>query len=259
MSYKNILIGINTMFPNWLNVLTKLNKENIIIIDFEDNNIQNLIIEKKIDFILPLSEKDFIQIKKYNEYKNIILFPNIETINILHNKILFIQFMLENFHDYIPTTYYLDNKKLFDIEYPVISKPIYSVNGTSMKIFHNEKDFLECENKLIIQKFIEDLLEFGAFILCINGKIINWKIIKFKYERFTIKKNNFPNNYENVDDIDITIFEPIINKLNYTGGINFDFKFNFTTKKIDIFEINPRFGGSAFSLGFIYDLLCIKV
>jgi carbamoylphosphate synthase large subunit len=141
MFYKNILIGINTMFPNWLNVLTKLNKENIIIFDFEDDNIQNIIIEKKIDFILPLSEKDFTQIKKYEQYKNIILFPNIETINILHNKLLFTKFMLENFTDYIPTTYYLDNKKLLDIEYPVISKPIYSVNGNLMKIFHNEKDF----------------------------------------------------------------------------------------------------------------------
>ena len=69
---------------------------------------------------------------------------------------------------------------------------------------------------------------------------------------------NFPHNYEIVENIDIYIFEKIIIKLNYTGGINFDFKFNFFLDKIDIFEINPRFGGSAFTLNFIYELLCIK-
>ena len=47
-------------------------------------------------------------------------------------------------------------------------------------------------------------------------------------------------------------------KLNYTGGLNFDFKFDELTKKIYIFEINPRFGGSAFTNNFIYELLCIN-
>ena len=56
----------------------------------------------------------------------------------------------------------------------------------------------------------------------------------------------------------LPIFEQIITKLNYTGGICFDFKFDFLLNKINIFEINPRFGGSAFSHNFIYDLLCIK-
>jgi carbamoylphosphate synthase large subunit len=165
--------------------------------------------------------------------------------------------MLKNFCDCIPTTYYLNNKKLLAIEYPAISKPMYSQNGSNMKILYNQMEFSSCRNKIIIQKFIEDPYEFSAYMLCINGKIINWKILKYKYDKFTIKKEMFPPNYENVEDIDIYIFEQIIQKLNYTGGINFDFKFNYSSNKLDIFEINPRFGGSAFLRDFIYDLLCI--
>ena len=92
----------------------------------------------------------------------------------------------------------------------------------------------------------------------INWIIINWKIIRFRYKKFNIKKNNFPKNYENIENFQIQLFEKIINKLNYTGGLNIDFKFNDSTNHIDIFEINPRFGGSAFTNNFIYELLCIN-
>jgi carbamoylphosphate synthase large subunit len=125
-------------------------------------------------------------------------------------------------------------------------------------LFIDLNEFLVPKKHITIQKFIEEQYEYSSYMLCINRKIINWKIIKFKYEKFTIKKNNFPHNYEIVENIYINLFEEIIKKLNYTGGINFDFKFNFSSNKIDIFEINSRFGGSAFSLNFIYDLLCIK-
>jgi hypothetical protein len=41
-----------------------------------------------------------------------ILYPNIEICNLLNNKLDFVQFMLENFKDNIPTVYYLKNTKL---------------------------------------------------------------------------------------------------------------------------------------------------
>jgi carbamoylphosphate synthase large subunit len=63
---------------------------------------------------------------------------------------------------------------------------------------------------------------------------------------------------KNVEDIEFDIFDEIVKRFNYTGGMNFDFKYDYITKKINIFEINPRFGGSAYTNDFIYDLLCIK-
>jgi len=253
--YKNILIGINTFFPDWLSSIKQINKDHIIICDFEDKNLQNIIINKNIDYFLPLSEKDYLLIKNQVDNRDKILYPSIETFNLLNNKLSFTNFMLENFKDNIPTVYYLDNKQLLNVQYPIISKPIYSINGIGIEIYHNNIEFLKCKKKIIIQKFIEDEYEYSAYMLCINGIIINYKIIKYKYEKYTIKKTNFPKNYEQVNYINIEIFEAIIMKLNYTGGLCIDFKFD---NLIYIFEINPRFGGSAFTNNFIYDLLQIK-
>lgn len=260
--YKNILIGINTFASNWLIPINKINKKHIIVIDFKDkNNLKNTIISKKINYIVPLSDKDYklvtnIELELDNNVK--ILYPNIETHELLHNKILFTEFMLKNFKESIPDVYYLKNTKLKDIEYPAISKPIYSTNGINMIIIYNDNDFLDLENYYIIQKFIKDEYEYSAHILSIDGIIINCKIIRFKYKKYNIKKDNFPINYENVENFNITIFKNILNKLNYSGGICIDFKFNHFTNELYIFEINPRFGGSSFTSNFIYELLCVK-
>ena len=258
--YKNILTGMIPFSPDWLKSLEKLNKENIFIFDFKKKDeIASLITEKNIDYILPLSDVDFMLIKKnINVPTNVkILFPEVSTYITLNNKSYFTDFMLKNFKEYIPTVYYLDNIKLQDIKYPVISKPTFSINGMGMKIYYNEQDFNKA-SKVIVQKFIEDEYEYGAYILCIDGEIINWKVIRFKYEKYNIKTGNFPENYEDIKNFKINLFEPIIKKINYTGGMCINFKFDKDMKKLYIFEINPRFGGSAFSHNFIYDLLCIK-
>lgn len=166
--------------------------------------------------------------------------------------------MLKNYIEYIPEIYYLKNIKLKNIMYPSIYKPEYSTNGKNMVIIYNHKDFYKLLNHNNIQKFIEDENEYSAFMLCIDGLIINWKIIRYKYKKYHIKKNNFHNQYENIENFDINVFKNIVNKLNYSGGINFDFKFNEIENKLFIFEINPRFGGSAFSCNFIYELLCVE-
>lgn len=262
MSYKNIVTGVETYYSDWLVSLRKINSEHITIIDFKNHqNLVDIIVKKNIDYIIPLSETDYLTIKKnFKIDPSIILYPTNETFEVLNNKLLFTKFMLEHFTTNIPTTYYLSNVKLLDLEYPVVSKPIFSTNGKGIEIFYTPDDFLRCKNKFIVQKFIEDNYEYGAFMLCVNGKIINYKIIKFRFNKYHIKKHNFPSNYENVTNIKIELFEQIIEKLNYSGGINIDFKIDESNDNthIYIFEINPRFGGSAFSNNFICDLLSIK-
>lgn len=255
--YKKILIGIDTFSVSWLISLKKINKNNIILYDFNKlNDLKNKIINENIDYVLPLSIRDYMKIINIID-RSKILHPCNETYNLLDNKLHFINYMLKNFFEYIPTVFYLNNKKIQENEYPVISKPIYSTNGYNMKIYYNNDEFMDCKNRLIIQKFIEYEYEYGAYILCINGKIINYKIIRFRYPKYTIKTQNFPENYENIEIFDITIFEKIIINLQYMGGLCINFKMD-DLGNIYIFEINPRFGGSAFTNNFIYDLLCIK-
>ena len=116
--YKSIITGINTFHDDWFDSIKKIKEENIIIFDFEDNeNLKKIITNKNIDYILPLSEKDYLLIKKNAIYDNDdkILYPSIENIKMLDNKLFFINFMLKNFQDYIPAVYYLNNEKLLDI------------------------------------------------------------------------------------------------------------------------------------------------
>ena len=186
------------------------------------------------------------------------MYPNEETQELLDNKVKFTSYMLEKFPDNIPEVYYLYDKKLKDISYPVIYKPVYSMNGYGMEIYFNDDDFLQYKHNGIIQQFITDEYEYAGFMLCIDGFIANYKIIRYKFEKYNIKKSNFPPNYETVNNFNVlVILVKIIKDLKYSGGMCVNFKYDEILNKLYIFEMNPRFGGSAFSCNFIYELLCI--
>ncbi len=262
--YKNILIGTNVFSSNWMESLNKLkDKQNIIICNFNDLSVlENILFTKNISYILPLSNKDNNLIQNNVKKLNInvkILYPTEEVFNLLDNKNSFTEYMLKNYINCIPDVYYLNNIKLKDVEFPSISKPRYSTNGSNMKILMNNNDFVKLKNDYNnIQKYITYEYEYGGYFLCIDGIIINWKIIRFKYNKYNIKRANFPKNFENVKNISIDMFKNIIHDLNYSGGMCINFKINEHNNNIYFFEINPRFGGSAFTNNFIYELLCIS-
>lgn len=260
MNYKKILIGTNMAFPHWLMCMKKIKKPNIILHNF-NINLEKTIQNNNIDYILPLSKKDYDLAMKTNHI-NKIIYPGEENILILNNKLHFTKFMLENFPQYIPKVYYLENVQLEkDILYPLIFKPIYSTNGKNMFVIKNYSELELCKNKIIIQEFVNLTFEYSAFFLCVEGKIINIKILKNQYPQYHIKKTNFVKYEEVIGEhfnIIVKILNEIIVKLNYSGGGNIDFKYNEETGLIRIFEFNPRFGGSAFSNNFIYELLCVE-
>ena len=178
-NYKTILIGNNPYSYDWLISLNLIkHNKNIILYDFENlKDIDDLILKNNIEFILPLSNKDYNLISKFDIKNNIkILYPNNQTQELLHNKNLFTKFMLNNFVDFIPEIYYLDEIKIKDIQYPAIYKPMFSTNGTNMFILFNYNDFLNLKNKNNIQQYIIDKYEYGAYMLCINGIIILFSI-----------------------------------------------------------------------------------
>lgn len=260
--FKNILIGNNLFSSDWNTPLKNINKKNIILCDFENiKELNEIISNNNISYIIPMSNIDYKLIKSYIQTSNIrikILYPSEDTYNLLDNKNLFTEFMLNNYIEYIPNIYYLNNIKLKNIEYPAISKPIYSTNAKNIKIIYNDKDLLTLNNYNNIQQFIDYQYEYAAYMLCIDGVIITQKIIRFKYIKYYVKIANFPNTYENVENFNNDIFKNIISKLNYSGGLCINFKVNENNNNnIYIFEINPRFGGSAFTNNFIYELLCI--
>lgn len=264
---KNILIGTNPHTIQWLPALNKIRKldEHIHVCDFYDWQITtDIITDKNINYVLPLSKKDNVLIKKnLTKLARVkktktdvrIIYPSEQTIELLDNKNLFTQFMLDNYKENIPEVYYLNGQSVNPIKYPAIYKPMRSHSGLNMVVVHNEHELKKLKDLNNVQKFIEDLYEYSFYALCVDGEIITWKIARFEYEKFNIKKGIFPRDYEFVDNFDIGLFASIVKKLNYSGGLCVDFKYSESESKIYIFEMNPRFGGSAFAFGFICDLI----
>lgn len=280
--YKNIFIGTNMYFPDWIKPIQEFAKTNshIFLRDVHKLQINEVVVElANIHYILPMSDTDFDFITSLTKNKPItipILYPTKDTQRLLHDKVHFTNFMMEHFSTYIPKVYYLENiykgkkekernKEEEIINFPVIYKPRFSTNGKGMKIFMNDKEFHKYfkenkKEKTIIQQFIDDPYEYSVYMLCIQGSIMTWKVIRCEFKKYFIKKTNFPPNYENVTEhFPIQLFAPIFQQLNYSGGACIDFKFNPITQHLSIFEINPRFGGSAFSHKFIGELLSIPI
>jgi hypothetical protein len=73
------------------NLLNKLDKKNIIISSFKNpNNLKNVIVNKNINYILPMSEIDYKLIKNVNSelYGNIkIIYPTKETFELENNTV----------------------------------------------------------------------------------------------------------------------------------------------------------------------------
>ena len=139
--YKNVLIGKNSFSPDWITCVNKINKPNVVVCYFDNFEIvKKIILDKNITYIIPLSEIDYKSIKSHMENldnKLKILYPSEETFNLLNNKTMFTEFMLNNFIEYIPEIYFLNNVKLKNIKYPSISKPTYSTNGSNMTIIYD--------------------------------------------------------------------------------------------------------------------------
>lgn len=254
MNYKKVLIGTDPFFQSWTVDIMKLkNKPNIIVDSFYDGNID--ILEKEVDYIIPISLKEYKISQKFGKK---VLFPSLKTFDIFNDKVMFVQFMINNFPDNIPETYVLNKK---EIKCPLqkngyfISKPRVSASGAGIKLY-NDYNKINIKNAHIIQKYVNSEYEYSGFFFILNKKIVNWKILKQKYPDNHIKKHRFTDDCEIVENFDLSLFNNIFFSVGYVGAANVDFKIE--NNIIKIFEINPRFGGSALSRGFIYDLICFE-
>jgi carbamoylphosphate synthase large subunit len=253
-----ILVGTNIFSSDWKKCINDINSEHIMFTDLKKNinNLSNYVQQNNIDYIVPLCRKDYDLINKQTELRRKIIFVNNDTHELLHNKIKFNKYMTVHYIKYIPKIFYLNNKIIDNnICYPVIIKPNISVCGKNMYVCKNKNELSRHKMRkiAIMQKFIIDVNEYSAHLFCIDGHIINYKITCQKYDLYNIKSTHFNALCEYVDDFDMTTIGDIIKQLNYSGGCCIDFKMQ--DGIMQIFEMNPRFGGSVFSLRLFEELI----
>jgi predicted ATP-grasp superfamily ATP-dependent carboligase len=226
---------LNLEFKDWISVLKQNNK--FIIIN--ENDIDHYsIIEYKL---LPLSVNNHIQFNKlsYNIFNN-----DIKNIQIFNNKSKFAKYMLENFNDNIPITFYYNYDdhtyiNTFNLNNKFIIKPNEKYSGIGVKIINKITPI----NNYIIQEYIEHNLQYVAHFLVYKGNILKKIYFSSVHKENEIKKGNIINyDIKEKLHIDDFVFDNIFQNLNYSGFACSDF--TIINNKIIIFEINPRLGGS---------------
>ncbi len=244
---------INAPFTNWIPLI----KQNKNIRYFNNNDIikyPKIKLETYKYKIISISVSNYMS---FNNLKNNLFNNDLDNIDLLDNKSKFGEYMINNFKDNFAETYYYNyNDKIYinkpnENENKFIIKPNKGSGGNNIKIINNI-DYNNLPKNSIITKYIEHDKYYVGHFLILNGKIID-KIYFYNTnnDKNLIKKGKIINYQitekildavdDAIDAID-AIFNKIFDNLKYNGFACIDFIIN--NKKIIIFEINPRPGGS---------------
>lgn len=206
-----------------------------------------------------ISDRDFgIFENKYRDY-DIKLYLFLETTNLLnnisdkyktvmellHNKKLFYNYMIDNFAEHIP--------KIINT-YPYIIKPIVSTGSENVIVVYDETSYLQNIHKILTLDHIKQeyilsdkfyvanmLFKHGEYIygnVYVANKRSAYEILRepIKYIAHTTRK---------LTDMEINVFGKILGNLNYHGMCCIDY--DYVNETIVIFEINPRLGISLYA------------
>jgi len=198
------------------------------------------------DIVIPLSLNAQKYINKYNQYliNRKAIVPSDYCIDLCNNKFNFYKFLIDNnFNDFVPVVNCHQ-------KFPYILKKNIGEFGLGTIIINNEND--ERENikkinseKYFTQEYINGKEEYTAHIICVNNKIIYFRVLMFVFSETCFVKGKYfePErvvivNHEKYKKL----FEDILFIMDYHGICCFNYKV--CDGNVKIFEINPRFGGS---------------
>lgn len=239
----SVIFGIPP-FDDWAICIKNLEKDNF---EIKEINLKNI---KDASLVIPLKydQMKYIIDNKSKIDRPVICSDNYNTIDLLNDKCQFVKFMNDNFNEFIPKVYMINNLKINDICFPCIYKHGICIAGSGSKVYQNitdlEKRINDKNSKgFVIQEYIEDCFEYSGHLFVKNGIIV--KSIYYKMntnKKYYIHCGRMINyvreeNFQYGDQL-----KEIFLKLNYTGFCCVDFKIK--DNKIKIFEINPRFGGT---------------
>lgn len=204
--------------------------------------------------VIPLSAHDATRIPK--GFRTLI--PPVETIEILNNKKLFQDFMVQRgFRQFVPK---LIDPTLSSHSFPFIVKREDLFGGIGVFLIWDQERFdwalnnpLVRGHRYLFQEYIEGEVEYVSHVICKAGEIL-WNVTlegpvpeEVKINMGPFAKKVVPTNL-----VCFEIFLAILRELKYSGPACINFKLR--DGKPLIFEINPRFGGSLFLPEFAKEL-----
>jgi D-aspartate ligase len=217
-------------------------------------NINKVTEEHEIDVIMPLWETGIKSIIKnrnlLKDNEKLVPLPSLEKFTVASSKDLLADH-LKRFDIPGPKTAplsldLLNDKEKFDLNFPLLAKPLKSGSGRGIVKFKNFEELQEyfkvheLNEAYILQEFITGD-DYGCNVLCKDGEIL----------AHTIQKGNLWNPAKpysaqiGLDFIDDEkLFETVkklMKSLNWNGIADLDILYNAEDKLFYIIEINPRF------------------
>jgi predicted ATP-grasp superfamily ATP-dependent carboligase len=178
--------------------------------------------------------------------------PSTEAFDIANNKWLLADWLKNNQIPCPPTILYQRNstfdKELLSISFPVLIKPILESSGRGIKLFNNSTELYSyCKNQInsgeyIIQSFINGY-DIDFSILCMKGKILAYTIQK-GFEKSSRQFKAPPGIDFLFDNNTYKVVTEMAEKLNWTGVVHIDLRYDEKDQQVKVIELNPRFWGS---------------
>ena len=209
-----------------------------------------MIVEKGIDVILPSNVPAIRMISKHKEkFERLglkISLPSVESLDIANSKWNLAEFLNKNDLP-IPKTFFLNSQNINELdEFPILFKPLSGWNGSGFQLIKNKeglKSLRTSKIKNYIGQEYVDGIDMCVNVICENGSVLAQ----------TIQKGILPSNDEFKPNLGAdfirdeklsNIIESVLEKLSWSGVVNFDVIFDPIKNRYYIIEMNPRFWGS---------------
>lgn len=234
------------------------------------SSIIDIIKKYKIDIVLPVDEPTIRLLSLHRDtlspLTSLVALPQTETFDRACNKWLLAGWLFSHHLPHPPTLFYNANITGSSLTFPVLIKPIIGSGGFGIRYFNNPDDLHNYINAqhdhpdYIVQSFIGGY-DIDCSVLCEDGKIlastIQKKIITDIIDFEPTGSLDFL-----YDDETYNLVKEIIAKLNWSGVVHFDLRYDEEEKHIKVIEMNPRYwatvlGSLAAGVNFPY-LACLS-
>ena len=211
------------------------------IVDFNNIDCCNF---EDYDLIVPLTIPDLIHASKAGKHikSDIIPIPNEKTILLCNDKYLLNRELIENgFGEFIP-------QMGGNQEYPYILKKKVDEWGRNCHIVHDKEQEAKLREKInntdyFVQKIIAGRCEYATHILFKKGRIVRSLNIKYLFDKeYSIKGPDIQDHLMICRCPYLDIFSRVLASIGFEGLCCINYKT--ANNKPQIFEINPRCGGS---------------
>src|ERR1035437_6650430 len=217
--------------------------------------INDILKNKKIDIILPIDEPAIRLLSVHKEMlsqqTSFVHLPLTDTFDVASNKWLLAEWLVRNRIPHPPTLLYRGNdsfdKEISEFSFPVLIKPVRGSGGTGIKYFEDRsaldlyfKDHSE-NGDYIVQSFIRGY-DIDCSVLCNDGEIMASTIQKKIVNSLSFRPSGSVDFF--YDSNTYNVVKEVVNKLNWSGIVHFDLRYDDRDGEVKLIEMNPRYWAS---------------